>query len=112
MFVTDNQYHTLLNFPYSHLLVANNNNSVLSKVGLLNASCLLQPSVIVEYDRNSFVHQFGNVRITFDRNIRASFQVQSFNQAPLCLPVLEAGKHILEVKYDDILPNYIAVILD
>ena len=104
-------YQSLMHYPYA-MNLNNLDNEVLSKVALMNATCVLQPVVIVEYDRYALVHNCGNVRITFDRNIRASRQVENFNQAPLCIPVLDQGQHILEVKYDDILPNYIASILD
>lgn len=69
----------------------------------------LRPKVLVEYDRSAFVYAVGNVRITFDRNIRASYRFDRFfDENTYAMPVLESGKHILEVKYDEILPDHIS----
>lgn len=73
----------------------------------------LRPNIVIEYDRYAFVNEVGNVRITFDVNIRASLQKNRFLKEDLLLvPVLPINKHILEVKYDNILPGYIAKVLN
>ena len=57
---------------------------------------------------NTFVYDFGNVRITFDRNIGSTSELDSFFDENLMLrPVLPSGKHILEVKYDELLPDFL-----
>ena len=70
--------------------------------------CGLRPTSIVEYERTAFINRVGNVRITFDRNIRGSHKVSDFlkSQINMC-PLLGQGAHILEVKYDELLPSYI-----
>lgn len=40
----------------------------------------LLPKVVVEYDRTAYIKSEGNVRITFDRNIRGSMAVHDFPQ--------------------------------
>lgn len=72
----------------------------------------MHPVSIVEYERTAFVEQRGNVRITFDRNISGSEAVRSFLDKPPLVPLLERGKHVLEVKYDELLPEYIAQVLE
>ncbi len=73
----------------------------------------LRPVSIVEYERTAFVYPIGNVRVTFDRNIGASNQFDRFFMESLySAPVLPTGKHILEVKYDEFLPDYIAQLLE
>ncbi len=68
----------------------------------------LRAKVIVEYERVPYVYQTGNVRITFDRNISGSRQVQDFLKPRLALrPVMPKGEHILEVKYDELMPDYL-----
>ena len=53
------------------------------------------------------------MRITFDKNIGASEYVDRFFERDVyARPVLEPGAHILEVKYDELLPEYISQILD
>ena len=72
-----------------------------------------RPVSIVEYERTAFVYPIGNVRVTFDRNIGASTQYDRFFMESLySAPVLPVGKHILEVKYDEFLPDYIAQLLE
>lgn len=78
---------------------------------LMGIRCsLMRPKVIIAYERTAFVYPTGNVRITFDGNIQASFQVDSFLDEKLwgMVPVLPKGMHVLEVKYDELLPDVIA----
>jgi len=78
---------------------------------LLQMKCnMMRPKTIVEYERTAFVHPVGNVRITFDRNIIASKCHEDFfeNEVTEKIPLLPTGWHILEVKYDELLPDIIA----
>lgn len=69
---------------------------------------LLRPKVIVEYDRLPYVYPTGNVRITFDQNISASGDVGSFLEQNLTArPIMPVGRHVLEVKYDALIPDAI-----
>lgn len=69
---------------------------------------LLQPKVIVEYDRIPFVYKEGNVRVTFDTYIRSSSDILNFlNKDIYTRPVMESGRHVLEVKFDEFLPDFI-----
>ena len=70
----------------------------------------MEPKVIIAYERTAFVHPSGNVRITFDRNIMASRCCCDFLEDRVfgMTPVLPAGMHVLEVKYDEFLPDTIA----
>lgn len=71
-----------------------------------------QPRVIVDYEREAFVELITNIRITFDYNITASDEYDKFLTGNyLKIPLLEKRTHILEVKFDDILPSYIRRIL-
>ncbi len=78
---------------------------------LLQMRCAkMQPKAIIAYERTAFVHPAGNVRITFDRNIMASKNCTSFLDARIegLIPILPVGMHVLEVKYDEYLPDAIA----
>ena len=78
---------------------------------LLQMRCRkLQPKIAVVYQRTAFVYPTGNVRITFDRNIMATRNLDSFMDPHMSglMPVLPAGMHVLEVKYDELLPDVIA----
>lgn len=73
----------------------------------------MQPVQIVEYDRIPFVENKGNVRITFDKNIIGTPEVSAFFEDTLPgIPLLPTGQHILEVKYDEFLPDYIKQMLN
>mgnify|MGYP003300323420 CR=1 FL=1 len=82
--------------------------ALLQKLCLLMRTNLLRPKVIVEYDRVPYVYPQGNVRITLDENIRSSSRTDLFleDQIPL-RPILMAGQHVLEVKYDEYIPDFI-----
>lgn len=73
----------------------------------------LHPVSIVEYERTAFVEPRGNVRITFDRNISGNEKTEAFLERKLsAAPLLPQGKHVLEVKYDELLPEYISCALE
>ena len=74
----------------------------------------MRPKCIVEYDRCAFVEPVGNVRITFDMNLRGSGDVDRFLDfsEDFTLPAMAAGYHILEVKYDELLPKHILRLVD
>lgn len=87
-------------------------SSVLQQLCLLMRTRGMKPVHIVEYERTAFVYPLGNVRITLDRNIAGSGNVAQFLHPSIkAMPVLEAGQHILEVKYDAYLPDAIAQVL-
>lgn len=68
----------------------------------------LRPVIIVEYDRTPFVYKFGNVRVTFDMGLTSSTEVTNFLTGQITKrPVLETGLHLLEVKYDEYIPDVI-----
>lgn len=73
----------------------------------------MRPTVIVEYERTAYTYPVGNVRITLDRNISASGRTGSFfdDFIPLT-PVLPPDTHILEVKFDDMLPGFVGSLVD
>lgn len=86
----------------------------LNQLRLQMHTCGMQPKVIIVYERSAFVCPSGNVRITFDRNIMASKNTDALfaEDIPGLVPVLPVGMHILEVKYDEFLPDYIAEVLE
>lgn len=68
----------------------------------------LVPKSIVQYDRTAYVYSPGNVRITFDRNISGSPYLKDFMSSYInTFPLLNKGVHVLEVKYDEFVPEFI-----
>lgn len=73
----------------------------------------LRPRVLVSYTREPFVYEPGNVRITFDYDVRTSLFSQDLLTDDLhdIDAVSEPGMMIMEVKYDAFLPDVIRDIL-
>ena len=72
----------------------------------------MAPKIIIEYERSAYVCALGNVRITFDKNIAYSKNIGDFFDVYMPLvPVLQRGQHILEVKYDEFIPDYIMQVM-
>lgn len=101
--ITREQFDALDNsFP------ATDKNPLLNKVLLQMRTQLLRPVIIVEYDRIPYIYQNGNVRVTFDMNISSSSSLHNFldDEIPR-RPIMPTGQHIMEIKYDEFLPDFI-----
>ncbi len=72
----------------------------------------LRPRVIVAYERKAYVYEPGNVRITFDRNVRASGRVEEFGQKNIRYDFLREYDKVLEVKYDEFIPDFLLQLLE
>ncbi len=67
-----------------------------------------RPVVIVEYDRVPFVYKSGNVRVTFDTNISSSTDIEHFlDEHIVKRPVMPVSTNLLEVKYDEYIPDFV-----
>ena len=66
----------------------------------------LRPKTIVDYEREPFVFPAGNVRVTLDYNIRTGMACTDFLN-PDCVTVSASDAIILEVKWDEYLPDII-----
>lgn len=81
---------------------------LLNKFYLKYSTRCMRAKVIVSYERTPYIYQAGNVRITFDRNIAGSSAVEDFLEPEVDLrPVMPVGHHVLEVKYDEFLPDFL-----
>ncbi len=83
---------------------------VLSRLSYLMAVRLMRPAIIVDYDRVPYVYRPGdaNVRVTFDRNITSSDSIHSFLEERIQgRGVMPEGQALMEVKFDDFLPDEI-----
>ena len=67
----------------------------------------MRPKTIVDYTREPFIYRPGNVRVTLDYDIRTGLGSTDFLN-PAC-PTVPAGDApiILEVKWDEYLPDII-----
>ncbi len=68
----------------------------------------LRPKTLVDYWREAYTYPYGNVRITFDSDIRTGgYSTGLFEGDIPTLSVCEPGLQLLEVKYDNFLPDII-----
>lgn len=73
---------------------------------------LQRPKVIVDYERTPLIREEGNVRVTFDGDVRAAaFDFNIFNPDLPTRSMLEPGMLVLEVKFTEFLPDVIKELL-
>ena len=96
------------------LPLALDSRAPLNRLQMMARCSRMEPKVIISYERSAFVYPAGNVRITFDRNIMASSCREEFleDRVSGMVPVLPSGVHVLEVKYDELLPDVILELLE
>ncbi len=108
--LTRNQVYDILDGQYEFLLQSNDN---LQKLFYYECVAnLLRPRVVVDYEREPYISEVGQLRITFDRNIRAG--EMGFDIFDPDMPMIEAlspGLVVMEVKYVDVLSNMIRRLL-
>lgn len=108
--ITAEQCRQMMDCDYDFML---DSGSQTLRMGYIDARTkLLRPKVLVDYFREVFVCEEGNVRITFDSELRAGIGSNDIlNPNVITLPAMDDDKLILEVKYDDFLPLSIKRIL-
>ena len=73
---------------------------------------LLQPAVIVDYYRDAYICREGNVRITFDKELRTAVDtIDIFDPDAITVDAMERNRLVMEVKYDDFLPSKIRTLI-
>ena len=87
-------------------------NALLQDVYVQMRTRLLRPRVIVDYAREAYLHPAEDVRITFDLSLRSGlFSRDLFNpNLPTVCPH-DRNVEILEVKFNNYLPDYVAALL-
>lgn len=71
-----------------------------------------RPTTIVEYWREAYIYEHGNVRITFDKKLSASINTYDlFDEHMALAEVIEVPRTIMEVKFDSYLPDMIRMLL-
>lgn len=108
--LTKDEYYKLLNHDYQFLL--NSDSQLYRELYLEFKNNLLKPVVIVDYDREVYTVEAGNVRITFDKNLQAGFNTfDIFAKRIATKTIFEIPVMILEIKYESFLPVYVQNLL-
>ena len=87
-------------------------NPLLQDVYVQMRTRLLRPKVIVDYEREAYLHPAEDTRITFDLNLHTGLHsVDLFNpELPTVCPH-DRNVEILEVKFNNYLPDYVTGLL-
>lgn len=88
-------------------VLAQYDNDISKKVYFNLSSYGYTPKVVVDYEREAYLLPIENVRITFDKNVRACEGNGLFEERNALVGVLAPEYVILEVKYDKYLPVYV-----
>lgn len=73
---------------------------------------LYRPKVIVDYEREPLICPYGDVRITFDSDVRAVVGgCDIFDSELAAFNVLDPGMIVLEVKFTELIPDIIKKLL-
>ena len=88
------------------------NNNVANELYCAIKAQGFRPVTVVEYERRVFVHPISQTRITFDTNVKGSTKgVDIFRDWSSFAPTVSPAAAILEIKYDEFLPEFISRIL-
>lgn len=102
--ITKDELERVLRFDYAHLL--EHESPLCREFYFELTSKLLRPKVMVDYEREPWVGREGDVRITFDYDVRAALGGWDlFDPTLPTLAALEPGKLVLEVKFTGFLPE-------
>ena len=108
--LTRDQFYRIIDGDYGFLLQSE--QPLCQEFYCECVSNVMRPRTIVDYERQPWILDAGTVRITFDMDVRAavgSFDI--FDPTLPCLPVLEPGKCVMEVKFTEFIPGFVREVL-
>lgn len=83
-------------------------NPILNNIFKQFSQRLYIPKVIIEYYRDAYIFDFFNLRVTIDKYLHSNnTDLNLFSENLHTLPVILEGKQILEIKYENALPEFI-----
>lgn len=93
-------------------LIDTSNNKLLEEFVLKHKFNQIKPDVIVDYKRLAYTYDVEDVRVTFDENIKSGrYNYDLFDKDILSYDVLNENESVLEVKFNDYIPNHIAKVI-
>lgn len=103
--ISKEQVDEILN---GNITISKDNDKLINEFYLMIKTKGFKPVAIIDYDRIPYVYDAGCVRITLDFNLSCSYDFKKlFDDDIRKIPLLEQDKTILEVKYNDFIPDYI-----
>jgi hypothetical protein len=108
--LTYDMYCSIVNGDIEFLNLSN--NKLFREFYLQLKTQILKPNVIVDYIREAYIYDVSNIRITFDKFLKTGLnRLDLFNKDLPTVDVMEEPKMILEIKYDQFLPDFIKNLL-
>lgn len=108
--ITRSEYEELLNWNYDFL--KEKDHVVAKDFYLYLRSEKMAPRVIVDYQREAYIGDVSDVRVTFDKGLRGSTNsIDIFDPNVVTAETLPTELLVLEVKYNKFLPTYIREVL-
>lgn len=87
-------------------------SNLLTKFVIDYRSRNLKPSIIVDYKRLAYTYPISDVRVTFDSKIRSGrYDYNLYDKDLYTYKVIDDNEVVLEVKFNEILPEQIAIVL-
>lgn len=91
-----------------NLVIKKENHKLLNEFYLKILTQTYKPVCIIEYDRVPYTYVAGNVRLTLDYNMSVSCDFEDvFSDKLNKIPFVENNMALLEVKFNDFIPDYI-----
>ncbi len=100
--ISKKEFRDILN---NKIKIKPNNPPLLNEFIMKMKTELLRPVICIEYDRIPYVFKLGNVRITLDYNIRYTNRFNNLFSKNKRVYYLK--DKILEVKYNELIPDFI-----
>ena len=98
-------FEMLENILCGNLKISSNNPNLLNEFLIKMQTEFLRPIICIEYDRIPYIYKIGNVRITLDYNIRYTNKFDNLFDRNKKVHYL--FDKILEVKYNELIPDFI-----
>ena len=109
LIINKQEAQKLIDGEYSFLL--DYNNDIANKIYTIMTEGYYRPKVIIEYNRIAYTSS-GGTRITFDFDIKRSYDYDNFFKDINYLDLTDKKDIILEIKYDRFLEPYITDIIN
>ncbi|MGM9974214.1 MAG: polyphosphate polymerase domain-containing protein [Clostridiaceae bacterium] len=108
--ITKEECEKLLSGDYSWMM--DSGRGLMQEFYIKIISQQLRPRTMVMYTREPYIYEAGNVRITFDMNIHTGMYATDFLKSNIeVIPAPTDGRIVMEIKYDDYMPEIIRDIL-
>ena len=108
--ITEEQVRDIL--EKRNLTIEESNNSLLNEFYIKLLFEGYRPACVIDYERIPYVYNAGNVRITLDYNMSVSYDFENvFSNNLTKIPFVEQNRALLEVKFNEFIPDYVRWLL-